>query len=318
MIRLEKCAGKISACIKLGVVHGTVCDVSADVGLIPCCVCDSMKNTELYGDELNGESPSVDYNFSAHTRKTFRIVKCSSCGHIYVNPMPNLLDDYISTEDDVYLASREQRIRTAGNSIMTIRKFVPAGSRLLDVGCAAGFFLDVATKEFEVEGIEISKWAADLASKNHIVHRKPLSQLDFNERFDVITMFDVIEHFSNPAEEIAAANRALKPGGLLFIHTGDVASLAARILRKKWWWYQGMHLQYFSRDSLDSLLTRHGFAIVEHRLRPVYFSLKSLAHSFARYPMTRPLQLLLSARPLQRIHVKLVISGEMLVISRKL
>lgn len=189
-----------------------VWDMAVDAELIPCCVCDSMNNTELYGDELHGESPSVDYNFSAHTRKTFRIVKCSSCGHIYVNPMPNLLNDYISTEDSVYLASREQRIHTASKSVATIRKYLSAQSRLLDVGCAAGFFLGVAANEFEVEGLELSEWAASQASMNHIVHRKPLSQLDFTERFDVITMFGVIEHFSNPAEEIVAARRALKPG----------------------------------------------------------------------------------------------------------
>lgn len=292
--------------------------MTVDAELIPCCVCESTDHTELYRDELNGESPSVDYNFSAHTRKTFRIVKCSSCGHIFVNPMPNLLTNYIATEDNVYLASREQRIHTARKSVVTIRKYLPAQSRLLDVGCAAGFFLDVAANEFKVEGLELSEWAADHASRNHLVHKKPLSQLDFSERFDVITMFGVIEHFSNPAEEIAAAHRALKPGGYLFIYTGDVSSLTARILRKKWWWYQGMHLQYFSRNSLDLLLKRGGFEILEHRLYPVYFSLKSLAQSLARYPVTRPLQLLLSTKPLQRIHVKLVVSGEMLEISRKL
>ena len=292
--------------------------MTADAKVVPCCVCDSMENTELYDDELNGEMPSVDYNFSAHTRKTFRIVKCSSCGHIYVNPMPDLLSDYAATEDKVYLATREQRIHTARKSLITIRKYVPERSRLLDVGCAAGFFLDVAATEFEVEGLELSEWAADQASKNHIVHKKPISQLNFTDCFDAITMFGVIEHFSNPAAEIAAAQRALRPGGYLFIYTGDVSSLVARVLRKKWWWYQGMHLQYFSRKSLDSLLKRHGFEIVEHRLYPVYFSLKSLAQSLARYPITRPLQLLLSAKPLQRIHIKLVISGEMLVVSRKL
>jgi len=232
--------------------------------------------------------------------------------------MPNLLDDYVATEDKVYLASREQRIHTARKSVVTIRKYIPAHSRLLDVGCAAGFFLDVAANEFEVEGLELSQWAADHASKNHTVHRKPLSQLNFTEHFDVITMFGVIEHFSNPAEEIAAAQRALKPGGYLFIYTGDVSSLTARVLRKQWWWYQGMHLQYFSQKSLDLLLKRHGFEIVDHRLYPVYFSLQSLAHSLARYPITRPFQSLLSTKPLRRIHIKLVISGEMLAVSRKL
>jgi len=231
--------------------------------------------------------------------------------------MPNLIDDYTSTEDVVYLASREQRIQTSRNRVATIARFLPPGSELLDVGCAAGFFLDVATNEFKVEGLEISHWAANQASKNHTVHRKPLSKLEFNERFDVITMFDVIEHFSNPAEEIAAAQRALKAGGYLFIHTGDVGSLSARILRKKWWHYQGMHLQYFSKKSLDMLLKRFGFEFVEHRLNPVYFSLRSLAQSLARYPITRPLQLILLTKLLRSIHVKLAISGELLVVYRK-
>jgi len=148
-----------------------------DAELIPCYICDSVDSIELHADELSGELPSVDYSFSAHSRKTFRIVKCSSCGHIYVNPMPNLLDEYVSTEDVVYLESREQRILTARKCMVTIRKFVPARSKLLDLGCAAGFFLDVAANEFEVEGLELSWRAADHASKNHIVHRKPLSKL---------------------------------------------------------------------------------------------------------------------------------------------
>jgi len=79
-------------------------------------------------------------------------------------------------------------------------------------------------------------------------------------------MFGVIEHFSNPTEEIAAAQRSLKPGEYLLIYTGDVGSLAARIPRKKWWEYQGVHLQYFSKKSLDMLLKRIGFEIVEHCL----------------------------------------------------
>lgn len=192
------------------------------------------------------------------------------------------------------------------------------GSRLLDVGCAAGFFLDVVGDEFDVEGLELSKWSADQASKSHLVHRKPLSDLEFEENFDVITMFGVIEHFSDPAREIAAAHKALKSGGYLFVYTGNVDSIVARILKKKWWWYQGMHLQYFSRRTIDMLLRRFDFEIVEHRLHPVFFSLNSLAQSLARYPVTRPLQAVLRTRLFKSISVKLVVSGEMLVISRKI
>lgn len=232
--------------------------------------------------------------------------------------MPDLLHDYSSTEDAIYLESRKQRVDTAHNSVKTIRKFVPADSRLLDVGCAAGFFLDAAADEYRVEGLELSKWAGDQAAKRHTVHRQPLSELDFKEHFDVITMFGVIEHFSEPAIDIAAAHQALKSGGYLFIYTGDVDSFVARILKKKWWQFQGMHLQYFSGRTLDMLLRRFGFEIIEHGLHPVYFSLGSLAQSFARYPVTRPLQAILRTRLLRNISVKLVVSGEMLVIARKI
>ncbi len=61
---------------------------------LPCCVCGSDSNDMLFEDELGDLSPSVDYSFSAHTRKTFRIVRCRVCGLIFTNPMPHMTPAY--------------------------------------------------------------------------------------------------------------------------------------------------------------------------------------------------------------------------------
>lgn len=282
-----------------------------------CGACLSSSFHEKFPNELGTDNPSLDYAFSPHTRKTFRIVECDDCGHQFCDPMPNLESGYEETVDLTYLSSQAQRIKTAKSSLKILDPFLPTGSRVLDIGCNAGYFLDEAQQHYEVEGIELSKWAADLASSKHLIHREPLSTLNFSEQFDGLTLFGVIEHFSDPNLEIAAAFKALKPGGFLFIYTGDKNALLPQILKKKWWWYQGMHLQYFSKVSLRRLIERSGFTYVDSRRFPLYFSLNSLSTSMHRYPMLTPISRILSSRFLKSIHVRISISGEMIMVVKK-
>jgi 2-polyprenyl-3-methyl-5-hydroxy-6-metoxy-1,4-benzoquinol methylase len=282
-----------------------------------CSACHSSSFHEKYPDELGTHSPSLDYEFSPHTRKTFRIVECEICRHQFCDPMPNLESGYEETVDLTYLSTKQQRIKTAASSLKIIDAYLKTGSRLLDVGCNAGFFLDVASTQFEVEGIELSNWSADLAAMNHLVHRLPLSSLHLSEKFDGLTLFGVIEHFSDPSLEIAAAFRALKPGGFIFIYTGDKDALIPRLLKKKWWWYQGMHLQYFSKSSLRQLIERTGFIYVHSRRFPLFFSLNSLSTSMNRYRLLTPGAKILASRFLKPIHIRISVSGEMLLIAQK-
>ncbi len=292
-----------------------------------CPVCGNQNAHIAYADELNGKLPTVDYDFSPETRRTLQIVECVSCGHQFVCPLPKLDNLYEENVDFVYLDSEPQRRKSACDWIAIVNSYTgsishdpsrePDGRMLLDVGCATGIFLDAASSYFAVEGIELSRWAADLAATRHRVHRIPLSQLDLGRRFDVATMWGVIEHLQSPGDELRAIHQSLVDSGLLFIYTGNRLALLPRILGKRWWWYQGMHIQYFSRSTLTLLLNTCGFSVVgEHRL-PMYFSLASLGQSLNRYRILRPIVRLLQSLPASRLLVKLSLSGEMLVVARK-
>jgi SAM-dependent methyltransferase len=283
---------------------------------IPCDLCGSTRSNVLYPDELGDTPAKVDYNFSPDTRKTYQIVRCQSCGLIFTNPMPNLNSIYEDTVDEIYLASSKQRYRTAEKSLKQILKYKSSG-KLLDVGCSTGIFLDVASHYFDVEGIELSHWAFDETAKRHKVYDQPLESLGFSERYDVITLWGVIEHFQNPAREIRSIASALKPTGLLVLYTGDVDALLPRLLGKKWWWYQGMHLYYFSKRTCSLVLNQCGLKVLSSDLHPISFQLYSLGISLNRYKIGKFLNPIFNLPFIRNIIISVKLSGEMVLFAQK-
>jgi hypothetical protein len=168
----------------------------------------------------------------------------------------------------------------------------------------------------DVSGVELSRWSGDIASQNHEVFRKPVSQLAVESKYDVATLWGVIEHLDNPGNEVKAIRQILNDRGLLFVYTGDRNAWLPKMLGKKWWWYQGMHIQYFTKSSLTRLLIKNGFEIIgAHRL-PVYFSLHSVGQSMNRYKLAKPFVWSLQNSPVKNFVVRLKLSGEMLLIAR--
>jgi hypothetical protein len=80
--------------------------------------------------------------------------------------------------------------------------------------------------------------------------------------YDVLTLWDVIEHVTDPLAEIQRAHRLLKPGGLLAAHTMDIDSLFARLMGARWPWLMEMHIYFFSRRTLTALLEKAGFKVI--------------------------------------------------------
>ena len=284
--------------------------------IIPCTICGSESQEVLYPDELGDAIPALDHNFSTFTRKTLQIVKCRSCSLIITNPMPYIGRYYQDTNDDVYMVSERQRRKTAERSLRVIRKYKQNG-RLLDIGCSAGVFLDVAAATFETEGIETSRWGYERASRRHKVYNEPLSELDLKDRYDVVTLFAVIEHFEDADLEMSLVHDALKPGGLVVIYTGDVDALLPRAMGKKWWWYQGMHTYYFSRATCGALLEKCGFDVVAVKNHTMYFELFSLGKSLKRYKVGEILGPLFNTPVVKNAMFPLTLSGEMLMLARK-
>jgi 2-polyprenyl-3-methyl-5-hydroxy-6-metoxy-1,4-benzoquinol methylase len=200
-----------------------------------------------------------------------QIVECRHCGLVYANPRwpgGDLIAAYAAVEDETYVNERAGRELTFSQHLRDMERVTgPADGRsLLDVGAYIGVFVDVARQNgWQATGVEPSRWAAAVAQRQGLpvllgTQHAPELQ---GQRFDVITMWDVIEHVDDPAAEIRQAYQLLQPGGLLVIHTMDVDSLAARLMGPRWPWLMDMHIYYFSQATLAKMLQQNGFTVIK-------------------------------------------------------
>jgi len=196
-----------------------------------------------------------------------RIVECATCGLVYTNPRLQsglLLDAYADTEDAEYMGEDDSRSINGHFSLNTIGQFASSGT-LLDVGCSTGYLLNAARLHFDTTGVEPSRWAVDFA-KNKLrlnVIQGTLEEARLSAAsFDVVTLVDVIEHLSDPLATLQEIHRVLKPNGLLYIVTPNIASVTARLMRSRWWGLRPAHIYYFSPKTLTALLMEAGFETV--------------------------------------------------------
>ena len=164
---------------------------------------------------------------------------------------------------DNYREDKKLILKTFDKRLNKIEKIYPQKGRLLDLGCAMGFFLEVARdRGWEVYGVDVSKMAADVAIQKFgdRVSNDILENLDFPDNyFDVITAWDYLEHVTEPQEVISICRKILKPGGLLALTTPDLSSPVARLAGDSWMGYKKDHLFYFTRKSLSIILQKNGF-----------------------------------------------------------
>jgi 2-polyprenyl-3-methyl-5-hydroxy-6-metoxy-1,4-benzoquinol methylase len=238
---------------------------------VRCPLCDADHYRVRYDSTLTEAiDPQRHYTSTSREFGRFgRIVECVSCGIVYMNPRPHHLavqDAYGDVEDVRYVEEEEGRVATFSESLAHVRRYA-AGGNLLDVGCHIGTFISLAEQSgFAVAGVEPSRWAAKRAGERvsgpvhvGVVEDAPLPE----GAYDVVTMWDVIEHLPDPASDLRAIWAALRPGGIVAISTMDVEALFPRIAGRRWPWYMQMHLVYFSRRTLGELLRRCGFEVVE-------------------------------------------------------
>lgn len=214
----------------------------------------------------------------------YKIGKCKTCGLIFV--LDEISDEdlkkvyskgYFTGENDMvyrnYEADKEGKIAEFVESLKEIEKWRSKG-KILDVGCALGFFLDVARKSnWETFGVEISKhavkYAVDKLGLN--VFEGELKDANFQPNyFDVITFWDNIEHLRDPSATLMEANRILKKDGLIVITTANAAGINAKFFGKKWIIYAPpWHLYYFSYHNIQKLLSKANFKIEYINIRGI-------------------------------------------------
>jgi 2-polyprenyl-3-methyl-5-hydroxy-6-metoxy-1,4-benzoquinol methylase len=205
----------------------------------------------------------------------YTVVKCRKCGLVYVNPRP--LDhgpESEVVEDELYTRYiREYVKHRKGHNLRSIKilheilKFKPAKGKLLEIGCAAGFFLDTAKKMgWCAEGLEPEAINAEYANKqlNLNVKISPIESVAYPENhFDVIVALNVLSHLSNPKKFFKKISSMLKNDGIFVFETGNKGAMKlkkkAEILGEHW--LTPEHLYHFSESSLALLLKNVGFRV---------------------------------------------------------
>ncbi len=210
-----------------------------------------------------------------------RVVTCRHCGLSYLNPRPAptlIMSNYAAMVDEKYLQEEEGRRTSAQYILKYLNQVKPNKGKLLDIGCAAGFFLDEARKEgWEVYGVEVSQWAANHA-KNTLglshVYQGTLEDAKLaHHTFDAVIMTDVIEHLIYPKDILVNIRLLLKPNGIVCCNTPDIGSLISRLLGAKWWGIKQSHLFYFNTSTLNDIFNASGFSVIKIRSHARTFSL---------------------------------------------
>ena len=232
--------------------------------------------------------------------RRFSVYRCAACTLRFRHPLPDAAELWAMYEDERYHESvyfenaragyreRAPEIRIYRRALADLAELAPRAEpgRLLDVGCATGVFLDLARAAgWQVRGVELSA--------RHAAYARDAFGLDVWQgdllaapfapgSFDVITMWDFLEHVLDARAVVACARRLLAPGGLLLVFTIDTASLfnvlgdllqrvgGGRLARLPELLYDARHNYYFTGASLRRLLEDAGFRIERWRADRAY------------------------------------------------
>jgi 2-polyprenyl-3-methyl-5-hydroxy-6-metoxy-1,4-benzoquinol methylase len=227
---------------------------------------------------------------SLYRLRAFDVVRCPDCGALQRDPLPSPeeMESYYS--DPAYITGGyfeaggregpEVEIYREALAFVGARRRergVAAAGRVLDVGAGAGTFLELARAAgWEATGIELSPELAERAqarSGARVVQGDVLTAPLAEAGFDAITMWDVLEHTTDPGAVLDRARSLLAPGGVLVVFTIDAASLFNVVAEVAWrvslgrltspleLLYDKRHNHYFTGNTLATLLSRHGFRV---------------------------------------------------------
>lgn len=212
------------------------------------------------------------------------IVRCGNCRMVYVGEkisQKRISTYYEVADDPLYFAQQPARRKTFQRYLRRLEEIYPEKGKLLDVGTNTGLFVRLAIDAgWEAVGLEPNRWAAEYAKKNYDITlvNKPFDRKAFpKESFDVVTMWDVIEHFNDPVDQMANVFWYLRPGGVYAFSTVDPESLLAKFSGTHWPWYMEMHRAFLTPKTAEVYLKKAGFRKVVFRAHFRNLSLGYLA-----------------------------------------
>jgi len=243
------------------------------------------------------------------------ILACASCDLMWLHPRPDRdqlyelygtmkyftnSDFFNEGESHIYgyvdyMAERANKqyryrkiVQDVKSRLIRDRGERPSPMSWLDVGCGLGFLLDVAFDEgFRVGGVEFNKAAVEYIRAKYTfpVLHGPLEDVPIQGTYDVISLFDVVEHLSDPVKDLTRLRDVVAPGGYILIQTMDSRSLMSRLLGRKLEDFRRTreHLYFFSRKSMTAVLNRSGWEVLETKFIGQTFQLGALIDRLAVY-----------------------------------
>tara|TARA_B100000315_G_C14549425_1_gene574963 strand:+ start:349 stop:1383 length:1035 start_codon:yes stop_codon:yes gene_type:complete len=236
------------------------------------------KTQEFYKKYVNKRGCPVcdteDHNTKLFNKNGASHVKCQECGMVFVAPVLKksyLMEFYQNNnswlqvlENQYQWELDEKKYKYALN---LIKGFVKSSKRnIIDVGCAYGLFLDVAEQNgWNVFGVEINKKAIRELVRKNIHYWDSIEDVIHSQKtFEVVTMWDLFEHFYHPGKVLELLAKVLRKGGILFVNVPNILSLSSRILQEKSSTFDGRcHINFFSEETITILLKKHKFRVIE-------------------------------------------------------
>lgn len=230
-----------------------------------CPVCGSTQVRPFMTATDNGHLRRTDISLPVH--------RCGSCDVIFLNPPPPpeigqqyFADAYANERTNLYyddaFKERISRLR-----LELLPRYGATSGRLLDVGCGKAQFVDVARKAgWDAWGVELDEGACEYARQHYglqTVLNGTMNHPGLPGKFDVVTLWDVIEHVPDPVAVLREVVQRLRPGGVVLIRTANIRSWAFDKHRERWWAFGSDHRFYFSPGSLATAMTRGGLEVLD-------------------------------------------------------
>ncbi len=222
------------------------------------------------------------------------IARCQACGYVFADlqlSQEELFTLYrknyfFGEEYSDYLADQDVLRKNFSLRMRTLNRFLQSlrHRHLFEIGSAYGMFLDLVRPQFaSVSGIDITEDGVRYAREHLYLDVTEGNFLDYpcsGKIFDVVCLWDTIEHLQSPHLYLEKLNTHTTPGALLALTTGDIESLNARWKKEAWrLLHPPTHLHYFSKKTIAQLLEKYGFSVIYNRYCGFYRSFDNIAYN---------------------------------------